>query len=224
MLAILTACYGRHEVFNIFLKSLPQDAYLICVGDKDENLNLFEESKIKGTYIIHKNKPISDKWNYGLQFARNVDFSHLVITGSDDVFSADLWDWYKTLDVQYAGLLDIYFMNYPNVKIKYCDGFRANRQGEPHGAGRAFTREVLESVNWQLWDNGLDIGLDASMTERLRHVNTSPFRFIKLQSKGFVAIDIKTKENLHQINEYNGTWIDQQETQWVLNKIGWTTR
>lgn len=189
------------------------------MGDSDENLKSFEQSNAKGTYIIHPNKPVSKKWNYGLDFARSVPFEYLVITGSDDIFCQDLWNWYKTLTVHYAGLLDFYFLDYPTGRIKYYEGFRANRQGEPHGAGRAIHRSVLESANWKLWDESLNEGLDASMTKTLEKFNLST-EFIKVQSKGWVAMDIKTPENIHRITEYSGKWIDEDEKNWLLNKIG----
>lgn len=193
---------------------------MICVGDNDQNRISFEESKIKGTYIIHPNKPVSKKWNYGLQFARKVDFEYLIITGSDDIFSADLWEHYKTLSVQYFGLLDFYFLDYETSKIKYHSGFMANRQGETHGAGRALHRSVLDAVDWKLWDDTLNEGLDASMTKSLNNLILST-EFIKVHSKGFVAMDIKTKENIHKASEYQGNWIAEEEKIWVLNKIGW---
>lgn len=222
MIAILTACYGKHEIFKAFLAHLPNDAYLICVGDDDKNKESFEQSQVKGTYIIHPNKPISKKWNYGLQFAKSIPFEYLVITGSDDFFCADLWAWYKTLTVHYAGLLDIYFMEYATGKIKYNEGFLAARRGEPHGAGRALHRNVLETINWKLWDDSLNAGLDASATATLNKVSLST-EFIRISEKGFVAIDVKTKENIHKINEYQGgKWLSEDEKWEVLNKIGWS--
>lgn len=222
MTAILTACYKREEVFKVFLDSLPGDAYLICVGDEGENYQTFINSGIKGEYIFHENKPLGKKWNHGLRECQNLEFEYLVITGSDDIFCPGLWNWYKTLDVHYAGITDLYFMDYPTGRIKYNDGFSANRRGEPHGAGRAIHRNVLESANWKLWDDNINIGLDASMTTTLDKFNLS-YQFIKVMSKGFVAMDIKTKDNLHSISEYQGKWVGEDEKQWVLNKIGWST-
>lgn len=221
MLVILTACHGRTEIFKHFLNAIPQDAYLICTGSDDENRKSFEESKVNGTYIIHENKPLGKKWNYGLSFAKKVPFDYLIVTGSDDFFCPDLWNWYKTLDTQYAGLLDMFFMDYGNGKIRYNDGFRFNRQGEPHGAGRAIHRTVLEAFDWKLWDDNLNEGLDASMTNTLSKAKLD-YQFIKVQSKGFVAMDVKTKENIHSIGEYQGRWCDDDEKKWVLNKLGWS--
>lgn len=220
-LAVLTACYKRCNIFRLFLQHLPKDITLICVGDDDENLQAFTESKINGGYLIHDNKPISNKWSAGLEFAKGYEFDYLIITGSDDFFSPDLWEWYKTLDVHYAGLLDFYFMDSLTGKIKYNDGFNFNRKGEPHGAGRAIHRSVLDAIGWKLWKDGLNEGLDASMTETLKGISMD-FQFIKVQSKGFVAMDIKTDENIHKVSEYQGRWIDDTEKQFILNRIGWS--
>ena len=131
MIAILTACYKRHDIFKLFLNSLPKDVYLICVGSEDENLTAFNDRKIKGTYLIHENKPLGKKWNAGLSYAKQIDFDYLLVSGSDDIFCQDLWAWYKTVSVHYAGLLDMYFMDYATGKVKYNEGFKAYRRGEP---------------------------------------------------------------------------------------------
>ena len=222
-LAVLTACYKRYNIFKLFLQHIPKDITLICVGDEDENMTAFTESKVKGGYLIHENKPVSNKWNAGLEFAKSHEFDYLIITGSDDFFSPDLWEWYKSLDVHYAGLLDFYFMDSLTGKVKYNDGFSFNRKGEPHGAGRALHRSVLDAVGWKLWKDGRNEGLDASMTDTLKGI-AMDFQFIKVQSKGFVAVDVKTDENIHRISEYQGRWIDESEKQFVLNKIGWITQ
>ena len=217
-LAVLTACYKRYDIFRLFLNHLPKDITLICVGDEDENKQSFDESGIKGGYLIHENKPISNKWNAGLEFAKQYDFDYLIITGSDDLFSHDLWKWYKTLDVHYAGLLDFYFRDLAG-KIKYNDGFRFNRKGEPHGAGRALHRSLLDAVGWRLWKDGLNEGLDASMTQTLRRIKFD-YQFIRLKDKGFVAIDIKSSENIHSVSEYQGRWINEDESKFIYSKLG----
>lgn len=216
-LAILSAAHGRHSVFKKFINSIPSDIQKIIVGSDDENRKYFDKN-CTGTYIISPNKPLGKKWNFGLQYAKNHDFDYLIIIGSDDIFSSDLWDYYRTLDVHYFGILDIYFLE--DKKIKYCPGFMQNRFGEPHGAGRAIHRSVLDACDWKLWDDEINIGLDASMTETLRRFKFES-EFIRLTDNGFVALDIKTNENLHSSKEYQGRYLHHEESNWVLKKLGW---
>lgn len=219
-LLVLTCCYKRYDLFKKFLAHLPKDVGLVCVGDNDENYQSYLKAD-KGAlgYVFHENKPLGKKWNYGLSYIQKEceNFDYVIITGSDDFFSPDLWEWYKTLDVHYAGLLDFYFME--NGKVKYNEGFSANRKGEPHGAGRALHRSVLEAVNWKLWDDNLNEGLDASMTRTLSKLSMDK-EFIKVQSNGFVALDVKSDMNIHKASAYGGRWINEEEKIFVLSKIG----
>lgn len=222
-LLVLTCCYKRYDLFKKFLEHLPKDVTLICVGDADENQAVFSQpienqlSNPYGLYLCHPNKPLGKKWNYGLEWCKKFAFDYLIITGSDDFFSPDLWEWYKTLTVHYAGLLDMYFFD--KGRVKYNEGFTANRRGEPHGAGRALHRSVLEAVDWKLWEDNLNEGLDASMTRTLSKLAMDT-EFIKVQSKGFVAMDVKTSENIHKVSEYSGRWLQEDEKSFVLSKIG----
>lgn len=219
-LALLSCAYLRNEIFKLFLQSIPKDIYTVIVGD-ESNKKSFLQHGTNGKYLEYPNNPIGAKWNYGLSVLKNVEFDYLIISGSDDVFSQDLWDWYKTLDVHYAGVLDFYFMDWQTKRIKYNEGFRANRIGEPHGAGRALHRNVLDALQWKLWDDDLNIGLDGSMTEKLKLLKGLTSKFIRLEQHGFIALDIKTDENLHSINEYPGHFVNPEP---VLNRLGWTLR
>lgn len=207
---ILSAAYKRNDLFKQFIKHLPYQK--VIIGDKENEQNLDN-----GVYLIHENKPLGKKWNYGLQFCKSIKFDYLIITGSDDFFCPNLWAFYKDLSVHYFGLLDLYFVD--GLRVKYCPGFKLNRFGEPHGAGRAIHRSVLEALNWKLWDDEINIGLDASMTEKLNQLEMQT-KFIKIKDYGFYAADIKSSDNLHSISEYDGTWCDHDEKGMVFKSLG----
>lgn len=217
-LACLSCAFRKTEIFKLFLKSIPEDVYLLVVGD-EENKSSWKERK--GQYLTYPNNPLGAKWNYGLYQLKDIPFDYLVILGSDDFLSKDLWDYYKTLDVHYAGILDLYFMEWKTKRVKYNAGFSRNRAGEPHGAGRAIHRNVLDALQWKLWDEKLEIGLDGAMTENLRKLQGLTTKFIRLEDHHFVALDIKTEENLHSITEYDGAFVD---TEPILNRLGWTLK
>lgn len=208
-IVVLTCAYKRTEIFKKFVDNVPYK--LVVVGDEQNQQELKN-----GVYLLHENKPLGKKWNYGLQFCKNMDFDYLVITGSDDLFCPNLWQWYQTINVHYAGLLDLYFID--GLRVKYCAGFNKNRYGEPHGAGRVLHRSVLEELDWTLWDDNINIGLDASMTTRLQRLDMQT-QFIKIKDMGFVAADIKTSENLHSHKEYSGVWCDQEERRYVFKRL-----
>lgn len=207
-LLVLTAAHGRHEIFKTFVNSVPHP--LVIVGSDDDN-----KHTSRGDYFITENKPLGKKWNYGLEICKSYSFDYLVITGSDDIFSPDLWKFYESLDVHYAGFTDLYL--HDKGRIKYFQGYSRNRAGEPQGAGRALHRNVLDSLNWQLWDDDLNIGLDWSMTEKLNKLSMST-KIIRLIDNEFVALSLKSEQNLHSIKEYEGEWLDESQAKWVLEK------
>lgn len=90
-LLVLTCCYKRYDLFRKFLEHLPKDVTLVCVGDDDENFDSWEESDpFKGAYLIHENKPLSKKWNHGLEWCKKYDFDYLIITGFFILFSSQI--------------------------------------------------------------------------------------------------------------------------------------
>lgn len=209
MILVLTAAHGRHDIFQTFVNSVPYP--LVIIGSDDEN----KHTK-RGEYYITENKPLGKKWNTGLQHCKQYKFDYLVIVGSDDIFCPNLWKWYQTLDVHYAGFTDFYL--HDSGRVKYFNGYTRNRIGEPQGSGRALHRNVLDTLDWKLWDDDINIGLDWSMTERLNKLKLTT-NFIKLIDNNFYAVSLKSKENLHSITEYEGNWLSERETQWMWSQL-----
>lgn len=210
---ILTACYKRIEVFNIFLQYLPNYP-LAVIGDEREHYDLLKQLRPDAHWIEYWNQPLGAKWNYGLKISQAWAYDYVMILGSDDIFTPGLWEHYKKamepfLDGgHYFGLLDFYFTDF--ARTKYCPGFQHNRKGEPHGAGRMIHRSILEKLNWELWDNNINSGLDASMTERLKTIPNLKNRshFFRCKDIGEIALDIKSGGNIQAMEDYDGEWID----------------
>ena len=218
-LLILTCAYKRPEVFTIFLSHLPQLPLLVVGEQSDPCYEVLQQLRPDAWFVEHPNKPIGRKFNAGLQAAKDLDFSNLFITGSDDVFTPGLWDYYeRNKDSDYVGLLDFYFTDF--FRTKYCPGFQHDRKGEPHGAGRMIKREVLEKNNWTLWDDEINQGLDASATKKLKGLNT---HFFRCKDIGEVALDIKLSENIQSMTDYEGEWVGNDILDKVLKKevVNW---
>lgn len=216
MTLFLTCAYKRPEIFSIFLYNIPNRYFLVVAGDThDPCKEIFDQEKRNGIYLEIKNRPLGEKWNTALKSCKSLDFEYLFITGSDDIYQPELLKYYDSRHEDYIGLLDIYFHDFQ--KTKYCPGFVHDRKGEPHGAGRRLSRKVLDRLNWQLWDNDLNSGLDASMSQRLHNFAPDISKhFINLKQKGFWAVDLKTKDcNLHQMEEYNGVIVTDMKFELV---------
>lgn len=214
----LTCTHGRSQIVDVFLHHLEYECLIV-----DSNYDvLTSETDIMPQWAIPKeinyfsfsNKKLGEKWNFGLQQCKEVDFDYLLITGSDDIFSPGLIDHLVKQKVHYAGLLDFYFYDTERDLLKYCPGLKYDRAGEPHGAGRIIHRSVLESLNWVLWDDKINHGLDASMTKRLKTLDIKT-HFCKIPD-GMFAVDLKSSENIHRLEEYPGIMLDQEAKQIML--------
>ncbi len=206
----LTCTHNRQETLEIFLDKLNYPLIMV-----DTTGGTFPVDKKITHYFDYSNKPLGAKWNYGLQQAKHIDFEYLLITGSDDIFSPGLIEFLAEKRVHYAGLLDFYFYDIERDLLKYCPGLRYNRKGEPHGAGRIIHRSVLEALGWRLWDDHLNSGLDASMTRKFLKLDISAF-FTHIP-KGMYAVDLKSSDNIHTIEEYNGVMMNGEEKDKLLN-------
>lgn len=212
---ILTAVHKRLEVFEIFLAHLPNYP-LAVIGDSQPHYDLLMQYRPDAYWIECENKPLGRKWNQGLKWLKGKEWDYLFITGSDDVYTPGLFQHYEGLKgkFHYAGLLDFYFTDFN--RVRYCPGFIWDRQGEPHGAGRMIHRNVVNALDNRLWDDGINSGLDASMTRRLNQFKNLKKYFFRCRELNEIALDIKTEGlNLQSMHDYPGEWLDKE----ILSKI-----
>jgi hypothetical protein len=167
-LVILTAMHARHDLNRIFCMAMKRlrDSYgietlsVISTGDQ-ENIKICEEYGI--FYITHKNKPVSDKFNAGLDALRYLDWTHVMILGSDDLPSnkfIELHLQHKNKD--FIAINDMWFWGL-NPKRAGWDKFYYWAAGSSRlGAGRTISRRVVESCDYKIWPSGRNSGLDGA--------------------------------------------------------------
>lgn len=217
-LLVYTACYKRSETFRLFLDNQNYlydcgfDISVACIGDAG-NGHIFQEyGDPFDLYVRYKNLPLGEKWNIGLEFIKDLEWDYVLISGSDDLYSPELYARYFQLmeeGVHFAGLIDFYFLDQTKGHLKYFPGHRSERRGETNGAGRILHRSVLEALEWTLWDDHKNQELDLSMTRRLKTVEGLTERVINLKAEGLVAVDIKDGQNIHAIDAYKGQYVSK---------------
>lgn len=222
---ILTACYNRPGSFKMFLENFKfltltcdVELYLLIVGN-EENREIAEEYSVM--YVTQPNKPVGRKWNIGCELSKEIEWDYLFISGADDIYSPALFNYYakNCEDYHYLGLLDFYFYDLLTNRLKYFPGFKFNNKGDSLGAGRLLHRSLVESLNFELWDE-INSGLDGSMTKRLDHVVGIKKKFINLRELGLVAIDIKDGENIHGFDKWKGTMIHGSNKEQIFKAVG----
>jgi len=163
-------------------------------------------------YLERPNEPLGHKFNEGLRVFKNIDVDYIIIMGSDDLISNNLIEAYmpfmkKRKDV--IGILDIYFYDILEKQLHYLSGYGLrpqdkHRKGESLGLARCIKRDVVERLGWQLWMNGINKGLDWTMTQRLKRFGVRPIG-LKLRDIGALAVDLKSGNNICGVNIYRTT-------------------
>lgn len=156
-------------------------------------------------WCMYKNNPLGEKKNYGISQIRNKDFDFLIEIGSDDLILDELLIQYQKFFVKYDffGICDAAYINSEDL---HCRRLQSN---STYGAGRAISKRALEKVNYNLWPEKLERGMD----------NRSIIRLYKEQIKYWVipaiefpcVIDIKSQVNIWPFNYLLGVEYDINE-------------
>lgn len=164
---------GRECVLFYTVKRLVDDGLgVVCVGHTMSEKVVCEMAG--GEFILIKdNIPIAAKWQMALDRARTYDPSSILYMGSGDWISHN---WVKTLqqdlDNGYAmsGTKGIYFLDIQpknEKKLIWWGGYMEDRGNEPIGTGRLFSREILDIIDWRLFNITLNSSIDYCQMEAL---------------------------------------------------------
>jgi len=148
--------------------------------------------------VEHPNQPLGKKFNAALGAVQDTRNEWVMVMGSDDLFcervANALGD--KIVTGQSVGLEDLYFHDLQRDRTRYYPGYQNKaRKGEPVGPGTLHPRELLEVVDWKLWDDTKHKGMDHSRFKVLRDLEVMP-PLLNVRDLGGVAIDIKSGVNL----------------------------
>lgn len=213
MLAVLTSVYGRHALAAGMLRHLAArvlalagsvEVRLFAVlspGDVDVMGDVCRELEV--AYAVVANSPLSAKWQIGVDLARTHcgKIRGLMTLGSDDFISAaylercvhhlaegDMIGW---------GPSTIWALDAETGRLgAWRDAMAFRGARVPAGAGRVYTRDLLDLVDWQLWRVPREHGLDMAAAIRLdRHD-------IRLESldplfDDEMIVDVKLAGNIH---------------------------
>ena len=189
-LAILTALWGRPEVsgpclahaadhLRPALASRGDELLLQAVGSKADERDAFgtdPEALALASgwgYADAPNRPVSSKWNAGMEALRDRRPDAVVILGSDDVCSVGyLMEAMRRLDDGAAFVL--------SDRIVFAESAGGRLTGRAFwgrfarlGGGRVLSASLLDRLGWRPWIDGLDRRLDGSMDRRI-HGGTMP--------------------------------------------------
>ncbi len=214
-LAVLTCVYGRPEITKIFKKHLLSvehqlsNTYTflnIIVDSETSNEALFAQD-CHFVYLNANNNPLSNKWQAGLTYLKDLQWDNLLILGSDDLMTYELLMRYQALianNIDLIGLQDLYMYKLSTATLYYWAGYnpKHKRHGETIGLGRCLSRRLVSGMGYKLWDAGLQKNLDGNM---MKNIRSSSFEFqsqaMRCQATS-LAVDIKTEANVTSLEEF----------------------
>ena len=217
-LLIYLAVWRRPEITKLCfiginrLKKHPlYDITSFAVISEPEMIPLCEEYGIK--WVMHQNYPLGKKKNYGLKACSQYDFDYLMEIGSDDLITNQMLNHYlKYFDkYDFFGISDVVYVESETGECR-----RLSNKATTYGAGRIIKREILEELNWKIWSDDLNRGLD---NDSIRRIESKGYKFHKtepMEEPGL--IDIKSNENIWKFNYFLGVPYDFKKLMSLLSE------
>ena len=220
-IGIITANYDRPHVFRMWCASIKRlrgvygDIPVVVTSEK-EDIPICEEYDI--THVVCKNKPLSRKFNRSMLAMKKYDPDYVMVLGSDDIVSNDLFG--KIRDEAERGysviaISNIYYFS-PYVSRNFVK-FSSTRL---LGVCRTVHKKILSSVDWTPWNWDRGHGLDANMWNNIRDHVLGDIMIVD----GMV-VDVKTKINMNsynlwasKVNGLNVRFEDEQEFLDILSE------
>lgn len=219
-IVFLSCSYKREDVSFLFRNSLLKlqnnfadkyDFMNIVVDSEESNKEVFKNHP-RFNYFDYPNLPISDKWAYGLHKLKDIDYDYVFMIGSDNTIDSKVFTKYSSLidkGTDIIGITDMYAYSLEKDQLFYYGGYpKTNRKryGETIGLGRCLSKRLIEAMNYELWDRGINKGLDGSMTRRLSEMlsqTKNTFTQSKFAIKGIgIACDIKGGFNITNLDDF----------------------
>lgn len=156
--SVVIASHERNEALRIVLRCLPPEWHAtIVVSHEAERQELHALARPNTFVHLFPNNPVGAKWQHAVDCARKGNPDLLVLTGSDDVLVVD------------TAALYLMAQRYELIGVRQwyaydgTDHFSMNYLPHVHGllgAGRVFTKGLLDRMGWQLFNTERDVPVD----------------------------------------------------------------
>ena len=200
-IGILTAAYKRKELTSHYCKHLShlQEIFkneIDMTSVVVDSYRINEKAVIENNqiYFSRRNKPVSNKFNYGMNYYRDKKIDGVIILGSDNFMCEKLFKKYiKIIRNNYdlIGVLDSFMYDSITDKMFYFPGYTNMRHGESVGAGRMLSSKLLEKLKYTPWDMGLNKGLDGSMWKKIKQLPIEEYKILT-KVNDFLMLGVKT--------------------------------
>ena len=204
-LVITTMAYGRPDILEAWCMNMRNikvfyknqiDIDIHVTISENVSKEIVQEFKFSWNYS--DNYPVGRKANSRLQFVRTLNPDIVLLLGSDDLIGINYINYciQKIAEgFDEVAPLDIYYYDQKSQTGAYSRGYVNHRQGEGLAVGRMVTKELLDSVGWNLWPDNINRGLDGHSRDTLSMVRKRSHYFRHIDSETII-IDVKSSESL----------------------------
>ena len=204
---------GRQEIVDIMIEGFKAcqkhwkydlDMDIFITASNDDDIKYLDQRNIYHTK--KPNNPVGLKFSRGLKEALALDWDYIMILGSDDVISPELFGYYLPLiedKVPYFGTEEVCIVDYATQRAKTFK-VPPNSIAGVAGPGRMVSREIVSHFDGYLWTGG-DKGLD--MLSNRRITSHSPLKVVTLQEFDVPLMwDIKSPVNIWAYDKIVSSW------------------
>lgn len=171
---------GRHRVLLVCIESIKRQTVptdVVLAVSTDEDIQFAQKIGVK--YVTVQNNPLSRKFQALFDYVKTMEnIDHVLLVGSDDLLQDN---WVERCLVKMKEGFDVvgrnahyfydhgehkrYYRQYIGKKLNYLPAHV--KENWSLGAGRLFSRKILDTVNWNLYNFSADKGLDKKSGEIL---------------------------------------------------------
>lgn len=213
--ALLTTVWKRPDVtkfvleyYNAAKKDHDVDLIKLAVGSEGNASRSLCEST-GWLYLEYDNRPLSNKWQAGLNMLKPLEPDFIITIGSDDIITPD---YLRKITNRCpadgcTGIYDFWFLDIASRRMGYwSERKRSTPFGGGYirtlGAGRCYSKKLLEDLDWGVWPEGYDNKLDGLAEMKMMKVLHRKPTCYSMQDLGSWALDIKSGQNLWNFDDY----------------------
>ncbi len=226
-LIIFTAIHGRVPMTKVFLSAMERIrketgvvCYSVVTTDDTGNIEMLEVGN--HPYVEYKNKPLGEKWNRVVEYVRDIDWTHLMILGSDDIPSTSFINHTLSLKGDIIGIQGMHFWGLNPRRAGFLKfGYWATNG--LLGAGKVLSRKIIESCNYSPWPDYVNYGMDGQMMKLIskglmgKRIHSITHKWKPVDHDVFL-VDIKYEKHISSMSPILRRGIDLQNDEEVLKR------
>jgi hypothetical protein len=185
---IVCPWWGRFEVVQMhcrsmvkFMESSPYKmSYLAIISQEDPDFRDLRDLAFGFNFDVcsHKNLPVSEKLNAGIELAMEDSPDYIMNMGSDDLCSAEIWDEYKPFiekKEKFFGIDSCHIIDFYSKEAYYLDLYNdSNPVGVLRMIHTTCIKDLWTYYKLKPYPYGVNRGMDGASQLRLKRLGILP--------------------------------------------------